>query len=364
MLGRACSSLAFALLGAYAASGLELYSENNADTGPPETLGTDRCLPCEALFLRLEEAPDGKLHQSSHIELRGEPKSGTKLSWFWANGLLTHTCEHLQDMYGLETCSIEYMDHDPAPAMRMVFEPGLARSDQICSCEGISRVEVYASPRQKHQFPVPESCPWKHGGGLEKVGRGCGSVNGRPVENAADLWLCVKETSCKYTDDSLQFVVMRDPRAVAVSTYFYINRSPIHLHHPSRGKSLDEAVLVILPQICQFTTIRHILFDGQLSSRSTIFWYEDAMRDPLDWYNRWASLAGFTLPASWIKDIHASLTEATENGRKREPHPGGQVVSSDRTWEDEVSPETREEMNSILRTWLPGVLLARFDVPA
>lgn len=77
MLGRACASLAFALLGAYAASGLELYSEHNADTGPPETLGIDRCLPCEALFLRLEEAPDGKLQQSSHIELRGWVQCGT-----------------------------------------------------------------------------------------------------------------------------------------------------------------------------------------------------------------------------------------------------------------------------------------------
>ncbi|CAM9754327.1 unnamed protein product [Ectocarpus sp. 4 AP-2014] len=364
MLGRACARLPLALLGACTASGLEIYSELIADTGPPETLGTGQCLPCEGLFLRLEEALDGKLQQSSQIEMRGEPKSGTKLSWFWAAGLLTSTCEHLQNMYGVETCSIEYMDDGPSPDMRMVFEPSLARSDQICSCEGISRVEVAASPRNKHQFPVSESCPWKHGGDLDKVGDGCESVNGRPVENAADMWLCVKDASCEFSDDSLQFVVMRDPRAVAVSTYFYIKLSKKHWDHPSRGKSLDEAVLLILPQICQFTTIRHILFDGQLSERSKIFWYEDAMRDPLEWYDRWASLAGLTLPSNWIKDIRAAVTEATELNMRRERHPGGQERSSNRTWEDEVSPKIREEMDSILRTWLPGVLLARFDIPA
>lgn len=77
MLGRACASLPLALLGACAASGLELYSELIADTGPPETLGTGQCLPCEGLFLRLEEAPDGKLQQSSQIEMRGWVQCGT-----------------------------------------------------------------------------------------------------------------------------------------------------------------------------------------------------------------------------------------------------------------------------------------------
>ncbi|CAM9967721.1 unnamed protein product [Ectocarpus sp. 12 AP-2014] len=265
-------------------------------------------------------------------------------------------------MYGLETCTIEFTAAKPDPNMRMVFQPGLARSDELCSCEAIRRVEVAASTQHKHSFDVPGSCRWQHGGGVAKVGQGCGSVNGRPVKNAADLWFCMKEASCKYSGVSFQFAVMRDPRAVAVSTYFHIQRT-INLDHPAKGKSLDEAVLMILPQLCQFTTIRHILFDGQLSDRSTIFWYEDAMRDPLDWQHRWALLAGFTLPSSWSKDIDTTLTGVQQRVR-RDSHPGGLGVSSNRTWEDEVSPEIREQMDSILRTWLPGVLLARFDVPA
>ncbi|CAM9921553.1 unnamed protein product, partial [Ectocarpus sp. 8 AP-2014] len=336
--------------------------ENIAHTRSPETLVTDQCLPCEGLFARLEEAPDGKLQQSSQIELRGEPKSGTSISWSWATGILTNTCEHLQDMYGVETCSVEYLDRRQAN-MLMVFEPGLARSDERCSCEGISRVEVAASARYKHQFPVPGSCPWKHARGIVHVGQGCGTVNGRPVENAADLWLCVKEASCEYSDDSLQFAVIRDPRAVAVSTYFYVKeRRKTEVGQLLEGKSLEEAVLLILPQLCQYTTIRHILFDGQLSDRSEMFWYEDAMRDPLAWHYRWASLAGFTLPASWIKDSNTTLTDAPQKV-KRDTHDGGLQASSNRTWQAEVSPEIREQMDSILQVWLPGVLLARLGVP-
>ncbi|CAN0368568.1 unnamed protein product [Ectocarpus fasciculatus] len=172
----------------------------------------------------------------------------------------------------------------------------------------------------------------------------------------------MKEASCEYSDNSIQFAVMRDPRAVAVSTYYHVLRNP----NPKVdfvGKSLEEAVLLKLLQICQFTTIRHILFDGQLSDRSKIFWYEDGMVDPLDWHYRWASLAGLTLPASWINDIDATQVKAEQKVR-RDRHPGGQEVSSNRTWEDEVSPEIREEMDRIVRTWLPGALLDRLNIPA
>ncbi|CAN0369647.1 unnamed protein product, partial [Ectocarpus sp. 6 AP-2014] len=328
MLGRACVSLSLALPGVYAASGVESVSEYITRTRPPETLGTDKCPPCQGLFARLEEAPDGELQQSSQIELRGEPKSGTRFSWAWAHDLLEHTCEHLKHTYGDKTCRIERTsDATHLTNVTLVFEPGLAGSDGLCSCEGISRVEVAASTRFKHSFPVPESCRWQHDAEIAKEGEGCGSVNGRPVENASDLWLCMKEASCEYSDDSLQFAAMRDPRAVAVSTHFHVNsRKEENIGHPSLVKPLDEAVLLILPQICQFTTIRHILFDGQLSDRSKIFWYENAMRDPLGWHYRWASFAGLTLPANWIEDIPATLPEWQQHAH-RDPHPTGLPTS-------------------------------------
>ncbi|CAM9672547.1 unnamed protein product [Ectocarpus sp. 13 AM-2016] len=71
MLGRACVSPPLARLGAHAASGVELFLEEITRTRPPETLGTGQCGPCQGLFARLDEAPDGELQQSSQIELRG-----------------------------------------------------------------------------------------------------------------------------------------------------------------------------------------------------------------------------------------------------------------------------------------------------
>ncbi|CAN0125698.1 unnamed protein product [Scytosiphon promiscuus] len=118
----------------------------------------------------------------------------------------------------------------------------------------------------------------------------------------------------------------------------------------------------ILPQVCHLTTLRHILFSGMMPDRSEIFWYDDALRDPFDWHFRWMSLAGLYLPRPWVDSIAASAgigAWATEAN----PHPGGEEASPNRTWRDEVSPEILDDMDDILRTWLPGVLLARFDVP-
>ena len=61
------------------------------------------------------------------------------------------------------------------------------------------RVEVTASREYRHSLPVPASCPWQHRNNIADEGDGCGTVNGRPVENAEDLWLCMEESSCEYS---------------------------------------------------------------------------------------------------------------------------------------------------------------------
>ncbi|CAM9115087.1 unnamed protein product [Ectocarpus sp. 13 AM-2016] len=101
------------------------------------------------------------------------------------------------------------------------------------------------------------------------------------------------------------------------------------------------------------------MFEGLLSDRTELFWYEQTVEDPFDWHYRWASFAGLILPGGWIDGmVAASQAHTTLN-----PHPGGAEPSDSRTWQDEVSPEIRSDMDSILRKWLPGVLLARYGVP-
>ncbi|CAN0435948.1 unnamed protein product [Ectocarpus sp. 12 AP-2014] len=347
-----CLLLAFAFLGANFAGGLDTL----LSSGPSARDGF--CLQCEELFSKLQDAPDGKLLQHSQLQIRGEPKSGTSFSYIWATRVLEHTCEHLRGMYGYESCRTE--DHgDRKNHLAMIFEPSLVSSDAFCACEGVKRVEISVSCLGKHSLPVSDSCPWSHSYGFAQKGDGCWSIDGQPVENESDLWTCMQETPCEITDERLQLVPIRDPRDVAVSTYF---------HHVHRNKpenylelhpSLDKTVLEILPQLCHFTTLRHIIFEGLLSDRSETFWYEETVEDPFDWHYRWASFAGLILPRGWIDGMVA----ANQEHKIFNPHQGGAEKSVKRTWRDEVSPEIHQEMDLILRKWLPGVLLARYGVP-
>ncbi|CAM9440594.1 unnamed protein product [Ectocarpus sp. 12 AP-2014] len=271
--------------------------------------------------------------------------------------ILEHTCEHLRGMYGSESCQMENITED-GKHMSMIFEPSLASRDGFCACEGIERVEISVSCVDKHTLPVHDSCPWRHRNGIAREGDGCWSIDGQSVESESDIWACLQETPCEITDDRLQFVPIRDPRAVAVSTYFH----HVHLNKPKNylkmHPSLDETVLEILPEICHLTALRHILFEGLLSDRSELYWYEETVEDPFDWHFRWASFAGLILPGGWIDGMVAANQEHTNFNT----HPGGAEKSGERTWQDEVSPGIHQEMDSILRKWLPGVLLARYGV--
>ncbi|CAM9129309.1 unnamed protein product [Ectocarpus sp. 8 AP-2014] len=325
---------------------------------PRATTEDGLCLPCEELFSKLQGAPNGKLLQNSQLQLRGEPKSGTSFMFEWAKVVLKHTCDHLQDMYGPESCRTEEIG-EKETQVNMIFEPSLA-TDASCTCEAIERVEISASCVGKHAFPVSDSCPWSHSLGLAAEDDGCWSIHGHAVENGSDLWTCLQETPCEITDHRLQFGPMRDPRAVAVSSYFHhVNSKKGGENFLKRRPSLDEAVLEVLPQLCHLTTLRHIMFEGLLSDRSEIFWYEETLEDPFPWHYRWASFAGLILPRAWIDGMVAVNQERLFFNR----HPGGGKRTAKRTWRDEVSPGIHHDMESILRKWLPPVLLARFEVP-
>ncbi|CAM9983186.1 unnamed protein product [Ectocarpus sp. 12 AP-2014] len=349
-----CFLLALILLDANVAGGLELSLE------PSPSTHDGLYLQCEELFSKLQGTPDGRLRQHSQLQLRGEPKSGTSFVYQWARRVLEHTCEHLQAMYGSESCRTENISED-GKHMAMIFEPSpTSTSLNLCACSSmLGRVEISVSTVGKHSLPVSDLCPWSHGYGIAREGDGCWSFHGQPVENEADVWTCMQETPCEMTDNRLQFVSIRDPRAVAVSTYFHHVHGNKPKNYLQLHPSLDETVLEILPQLCHLTTLRHIMFEGLLSDRSEMFWYEETVEDPFDWHYRWAAFAGLLLPRGWLDGMVAANQENTHLN----PHPGGAEQSANRTWRDEVSPGIRQEMDSILRKWLPGVLLARYEIP-
>ncbi|CAM9650169.1 unnamed protein product [Scytosiphon promiscuus] len=250
----------FLLLGALVTASSNLPSLIPADeaagsTEPAVSAYREYCPPCEELFTRLEPLPDGSRRQETRLQLRGEPKTGTTFMLSWAFGILAHTCKHLQDTYGSESCHTTTGGR--GQWLTMIFEPKMGTSDARCSCDTVGRVEITTTRANKHNFPVASSCRWQHQNGIPSEGAGCWTVGGRPVENAHDVWGCMEEASCAINDDRLQYVTMRDPRAVAVSTYFFVRATPTKFtkKHFAKKHTLDETVIKILPQLCHLTTL-------------------------------------------------------------------------------------------------------------
>lgn len=130
-------------------------------------------------------------------------------------------------------------------------------------------------------------------------------------------------------------------------------------------EEVDKGTLIILPTVCQWLVVRHILFEGLLSINSTTFWYQDAWDDPLRWHHRWVDSVGLQLPPHVVENMAANAAAGNFSfpvASVFNTHPGGKTAAATRTWHDEVEPETALEMDNILRLWLPPVLLARFGV--
>lgn len=103
-----------------------------------------------------------------------------------------------------------------------------------------------------------------------------------------------------------------------------------------------------------------------MTKQSTFFWYDDAMEDPLAWHHQWLAAAGLQLPHNVVEaTVQAALRHEFGFPTKGvDPHPGGHNTTSvRRPYRDEVTPQTLEFMDSVLRQWLPPALLAKFNVP-
>lgn len=124
------------------------------------------------------------------------------------------------------------------------------------------RVSITLSTLEKHTLPVKPTCPWWHQNSVVSHGTGCKFVGSgkyqRPVENYHDVWQCVRESACSPTDESLQMVILRDPRPMTVSSYYHQL-----IYYRQREGTIDEYVEKMLPTMCQWVALRHILFEGE-----------------------------------------------------------------------------------------------------
>lgn len=178
----------------------------------------------------------------------------------------------------------------------------------------------------------------------------------------SDLLLCVEEAGCIFNDERLQFAMIRDPRAVTVSTYFYNALNHPELLEPlgDAGKSVDAFFQRMLEATCAWTSIRYQLFTQLLADQSQVFWMEDMLRDPVDFHGRLAYFLGLRLPVSVIMEM--VQTSASQASKGIDRHPGGGPSVAGRTFRDEVGPESLAMMDDVTRSWLPPVLLQRFGI--
>ncbi|CAM9993163.1 unnamed protein product [Ectocarpus fasciculatus] len=344
----------------------------------------DECPPCETMFGKLNGAD-----QHVELQLRGEPKSGTSFMFEWAVNALMVTCEELRRLYGESTCTVGWRSmfsrRKPKPVtpetalidMKEVFfvfmpsrlhgriPPG-GPSAAPCPCSTVNKVSIAVSSLFKHDLPVPPNCPWQHVDNITPENKGCTTVNGRRVGNYADTVECLHQHPCRITDDRIQMLILRDPRAVVVSAFFYLKWHPAASKKYRRDESVDSFVLRMLPTMCHFIHLRYLLLHEKLDGRTVEFTYDESLADPFQWHQRWLSSVGLTPPPAVV--LKATNTSVRREygfvGKGVDKHPGGKEVTEKRTWEDEISHEVAEQLDDICREWLPPVLLEKFGIGA
>lgn len=229
------------------------------------------------------------------------------------------------------------------------------------------RVTVSISHVFKHNMPVVHNCPWQHIDGVAPEGPGCATSDGRPAQNHEDVAACVRASPCRINDKRLQMLVLRDPRAVVVSSYYYLKTHRLQtatLKNPT--ESVERYAVRMLPTICRFVHIRYLVLLERMADRTVEFMYEESLADPLEWHRGWLSSVGLNLPDSIVR--RATDTALSGNfefaAKGRDKHPGGVNTTPSRSYETEVGPEIRAKLDDICRLWLPPVLLEKFGIPA
>lgn len=215
----------------------------------------------------------------------------------------------------------------------------------------------------KHTFPVEDRCPWQHIHGVAPERSPFAKMsNGTSPRNLDELRVAIVESGCKIMEDNPQMVIFRDPRPMTVSSYFF---QVLHgWHDPERDGGVDHYVTKMFPILCQWLAIRYVLFEELMASQSTVFWYSDALADPISWHERFFEMVGLRVPALLVNETADDAVNERFDVKVigRDQHPGGAEPRSDRRYQDELQPETLESFEATMQRWLPPEFLDRFGI--
>ena len=187
------------------------------------------------------------------------------------------------------------------------------------------------------------------------------------MQNHTDTADCLHQNPCEITDSRLQMLILRDPRAVAVSSFFHLKMHPPSFGgHRLRDESVDAYALRLLPTICHFVHLRWLLLQERMADKTVEFEYDESLADPFGWHDRWLAAVGLTPPKSVVQEATDTALRGEYGfaGKGVDEHPGGKEVTPARSWEDEISAAVVEQLNDICRVWLPPVLLEKFGIDA
>ena len=223
-------------------------------------------------------------------------------------------------------------------------------------------MEITILNNDKHALPVAPDCAYTRRRGIAIEGDAV-CKSGAQLSNQPDLWDCVKNSDCPFVDNRLQMAVMRDPRPLAVSSYFHMLRE-----YPDTlsGMTVDTYVATMLPIFCQWVSIRYLVFAELLKDTSIIFWYDEAQDDPVVWHVKYYNFVGIRVPDEVLRK---AATIATRGGKMfgfpskgLDKHEGGADAGLTRTFKDELNSTTLTNMDDVLRVWLPAEMLQKLNV--
>ena len=247
------------------------------------------------------------------------------------------------------------------------------RSTQLCSCTPRSpcrpfclcckrRVEITILNKEKHALPVGPECAYSRRKSIAMEGDTvCKSDVAQ--SNHPELWACVRNSNCQFVDDRLQLAVLRDPRPLAVSSYFHMHRE-----YPEtvEGLTVDTYVETMLPMFCRWVSVRYLIFAELLRDSSIIFWYDEALDDPVFWHVGFYDFIGVRVPDKVLrKAAEVAMRGGSIFGfptKGLDKHEGGAAAGLSRTFRDELNSTTLANMDDVLRVWLPTEMLQKVGV--